>query len=62
MIKRITILIPLLISGISATATEFAPIGSKGVRVSNFYKFLNQDIFESKEVVEIEGIKAKRSF
>lgn len=60
MIKRITILIPLLISGISATATEFAPIGSKWVRVSNFYKFLNQDIFESKEVVEIEGIKAKR--
>ena len=42
-------------SGISATATEFAPIGSKWVRVSDFYKFLNQDIFESKEVVEIEG-------
>lgn len=60
MIKRITILISLLISGISASATEFAPIGSKWVRVSNFYKFLNQDIFESKEVVEIEGIKAKR--
>lgn len=47
-------------AGISAYATEFAPVGSKWVRCSKFYHLINQDIFESKAEIEMDGKKVKQ--